>query len=275
MQINNNVQPYQSPYVDPSKAIERVSTGLAINKAADNASALSIADTLRTQSNGYVQAIENANSAIASTQIADKAISEQSNILDNIKEKLLQASTDTTSQEGREALFKDIQKLMKGFDAIASSTSYNSESLLQASSTNQAATTSQSFQIGTESSNTIDTISIQANSIGVGLNDLVTKDPASFSSTDAKDYLSKVDKAINTLNDYRSDLGSTQNQLASSGRNLITQEIQTRAAQAEISGANIAQEISNFNKQNVLSQVGTYTQSQFNITQQTVLRLLT
>ncbi|MFV0561519.1 flagellin [Malaciobacter mytili] len=275
MQINNNVQPYQSPYVDPSKAIERVSTGLAINKAADNASALSIADTLRTQSNGYVQAIENANSAIASTQIADKAISEQSNILDTVKEKLLQASTATTSQEGRDALFKDIQKLMKGFDAIASSTSYNGESLLQASKTNQNATTSQSYQIGTESSNTIDTTSIQANSIGVGLNDLITKDSASFTASDAKDYLSKVDKAINTLNDYRSDLGSTQNQLASSGRNLITQEIQTRSAQTEISGANIAQEISNFNKQNVLSQVGTYTQSQFNITQQTVLRLLT
>ncbi len=275
MQINTNVQPYQSPYLDQASIIERAATQLSVNEVSNNPSALSIADTLKVQSNGYIQAVENANNAIASTQIANKAISEQSNILDIIKEKLLQASTDTTSQKDREVLFQDVQKLMKSFDSIASNTSYNGESLLQASSTNQDETTSQSFQIGTQTTNTIDTTSIQANSIGVGLNDLITKDPANFSFSEAKEYLSKVDKASNTLNDYRSDLNSTQNQLASLGKNLINQEIQTREAQSEINGANIAQEISNFNKQNILSQVGTYTQSQFNITQQTVLRLLT
>ncbi|AXH09927.1 flagellin [Malaciobacter halophilus] len=275
MEINNNIPQYQSPYVDQNRSLERIATGLELNKASDNASALSIADNLRTEANGYTQALENTNSAIASVQIADSAISEQSKILDNIKEKLLQASTDTTSQEGREALLQDIQNSLKGFDAIASSTNYNSESLLQASSTNQDATTSQAYQIGTESSNTIDSTSIQSNSVGVGLNDLLTEDGTTFTSQDAREYLSKVDDAIGTLNNYRADLGTTQNQLASTGKNIISQEIQTRAAQAELTAANIAQEVTNFDKSNVLSQVGAYTQSQFNITQQSVLRLLT
>lgn len=275
MEINNNIPQYQSPYVDQNRSLERIATGLELNKASDNASALSIADNLRTEANGYTQALENTNSAIASVQIADSAISEQSKILDNIKEKLLQASTDTTSQEGREALLQDIQNSLKGFDAIASSTNYNSESLLQASSTNQDATTSQAYQIGTESSNTIDSTSIQSNSVGVGLNDLLTEDGTTFTSQDAREYLSKVDDAIGTLNNYRADLGTTQNQLASTGRNIISQEIQTRAAQAELTAANIAQEVTNFDKSNVLSQVGAYTQSQFNITQQSVLKLLT
>lgn len=275
MEINNNIPQYQSPYVDQNRSLERIATGLELNKASDNASALSIADNLRTEANGYTQALENTNSAIASVQIADSAISEQSKILDNIKEKLLQASTDTTSQEGREALLQDIQNSLKGFDAIASSTNYNSESLLQASSTNQDATTSQAYQIGTESSNTIDSTSIQSNSVGVGLNDLLTEDGTTFTSQDAREYLSKVDDAIGTLNNYRADLGTTQNQLASTGKNIISQEIQTRAAQAELTAANIAQEVTNFDKSNVLSQVGAYTQSQFNITQQSVLKLLT
>ncbi|SKB80725.1 flagellin [Malaciobacter marinus] len=275
MEINNNISQYQSPYIDQNKTLEKIATGLELNKASNNASALSIADNLRTQANGYAQALQNTNSAIASTQIADSAIKEQSNILDNVKEKLLQASTDTTSQDAREAIFKDIQNALKGFDAIASATKYNDQTLLQASQSSQAPSSSQSFQVGTQESDTSNSTSIQSNTLGVGLNDLVTNSPDSFTAEDASDYLSKVDDAIGVLNNYRAELGSTQNELASTGRNTISQEIQTRAAQSELSGANMAQEIATFDKQNVLSQVGAYTQSQFNITQQSVMRLLT
>jgi len=275
MEINNNISQYQSPYIDQNKTLEKIATGLELNKASNNASALSIADNLRTQANGYAQALQNTNSAIASTQIADSAIKEQSNILDNVKEKLLQASTDTTSQDAREAIFKDIQNALKGFDAIASATKYNDQTLLQASQSSQAPSSSQSFQVGTQESDTSNSTSIQSNTLGVGLNDLVTNSPDSFTAEDASDYLSKVDDAIGVLINYRAELGSTQNELASTGRNTISQEIQTRAAQSELSGANMAQEIATFDKQNVLSQVGAYTQSQFNITQQSVMRLLT
>jgi flagellin len=274
MQVNNNIPSYQSPYLDQNKALERIATGLAINKASDNASTMAISDVLRTQASGYSQALSNANSAVASVQIADNAMSEQSKILDNVKEKLLQASNGTTSDAGREAIFKDIQGLMKNFDNIASDTNYNGQVLLQKSQDDQSATDAMTFQIGNNSQDTISSPQIQANSNGVGLSDLSSSDPSSFSANDARGFLSKVDDAISTLNSFRSDMGSTQNQLESSAINLLSQQTQTQIAQSELVGANIAQEIGSFNKQNVLSQVGAYVQSQSNVTQQSVLRLL-
>lgn len=274
MEISTNVSSYVNQY-QTNNTLEKIATGLELNRASDNASSLAISDNLRTQASGYVQAISNTNSAIASTQIADRAMSEQSNILDNVKEKLLQASTDTTSQDGREALLNDVQNLLKGLDAIGSSTNYNGESLLQASSSDQSASQAQIYQTGIESSDTTDAQEVQSNTAGLGLSDLLSELPSDFSAQDARDYLTRVDDAIGTLNDYRSDLGSTQNQLASTGRNLLTQETQTSRAEAELSAANIARSLSDFNKQSVLSQAGAYTQSQFNITQQSVLRLLT
>lgn len=274
MEISNNASSYVNQY-QSNNTLERIATGLEINKASDNASSMAISDNLRTQASGYVQAISNTNSAIASTQIADKAISAQSNILDSVKEKLLQASSDTTSQEGREAILKDIQKSLQGFDAIASATTYNGESLLQASSEDQSASQAQIYQTGTKESDTTRTQEVQANTLGVGLSDLTSELPSDFTASQARSYLEKVDNAIGTLNDYRGELGSTQNQLVSNGRNLLTQESQTSQARDELSVANIAQNINDFSKQNVISQAGAYTQSQFNVTQQSVLRLLT
>ncbi len=110
MQVNNNVQLDQSAYVNANQALNRIATGLSINSASDNASGLAIAQNLQVQSSGISQAIDNVNSGLATLQISDGAVAEQSNILDQVKEKLLQASTDTTSQDGREALLNDIKK---------------------------------------------------------------------------------------------------------------------------------------------------------------------
>ena len=113
-----------------SSSLEKLSSGLAINKAADDASGMAIADKLRTQASSIGQGIANANSGSALIQIADKALGEQSNILDTVKTKLIQASTSTTSEEGREAVRKDISKLLEQFDAIAEQTNYNGINLL-------------------------------------------------------------------------------------------------------------------------------------------------
>ncbi len=93
-------------------SLEKLSSGLRINKASDDASGMAIADKLRTQASSIGQGIANANSANALIQIADKAMAEQSNILDIVKTKLIQGSTSTTSTEGKEAIRKDIQKLL-------------------------------------------------------------------------------------------------------------------------------------------------------------------
>jgi flagellin len=113
-----------------TNSLEKLSSGLRINKAADDASGMAIADKLRTQASSLGQGIANANSGTALIQIADKAMSEQSNILDTVKTKLIQASTSTTSDNGREAIRKDIQKLLNQIDNISEQTTYNGINLL-------------------------------------------------------------------------------------------------------------------------------------------------
>jgi flagellin len=274
MQINSNSALDQNIYLNLNQSLNRISTGVELNQSSDNASSLSIANSLLSQSNGYSQAIENTNSAIASSQIASGATNEQSNILDNIKGKLLQASTDTTSQEGRASILKDIQSQLDQFNQIASGTNYNGQTLLQKSKDDTSATDTQQYQSGLTGDNIIESSSVQSNTQGLGLTDLLNQDSATFTATDARGFLENVDKAINGLNDIRTDIGATQNQLESSNRNLLTQETSTLNA-ASLFDTDYAKESSNFSKQNILAQIGAYGQSQANnINQQTVLRLL-
>ena len=274
MQINSNSVLNQNVYLNANQSLNRIATGIELNQSSDNASSLSISNSLLAQSNGYGQALENANSAIAATQIASGAITEQSNILNNVKEKLLQASTDTTSQEGRDAILKDIQKQLEQFDKIASGTNYNGQTLLQKSSTDNSASDVQQFQSGLKGEQLIETSSVQSNTEGLGLTDLANQNASTFTSSEAKKYLETLDDAINSLNDTRSNFGSVQNQLESSSRNLLTQQTNTLNA-ASMFDTNYAKESSNFSKQNILAQIGAFGQVQSNnINQQTVLRLL-
>jgi len=274
MQINSNSSINSNVYLNNNQALTRIATGLEINKSADNASGLSIATNLLAQSNGYSQAIENTNSAIAATQIASSATNEQSKILDNVKEKLLQASTDTTSQEGRDALLKEIKSQLDQFDKIASSTNYNGQTLLQNKIDDSTATQTQQYQSGIKGEDIIETGSVQSNTEGLGLTNLINQNPQTFTSSDARGFLENIDKAINGLNDIRSEFGAVQNQLQSSNRNLLTQETSTLQAKSAFD-TNYAKESSNFSKQNVLAQIGAFGQVQSNyLTQQAVSRLL-
>jgi len=275
MQIgSSNSTINQNVYLNANQSLNRIATSLELNQASDDASGISIATSLLAQSNGYGQSIENANSAIAATQIASSATNEQSNILDNIKEKLLQASTDTTSQEGRDAILKDIQKQLEQFDKIASGTNYNGQTLLQKSSTDSSVSDVQQYQSGLKGEQIIETSGIQSNTQGLGLTALANQDATTFSSSDAKSFLENVDKAISGLNNVRSEFGAVQNQLESSSRNLLSQQTSTLNA-ASLFDTNYAKESSNFSKQNILAQIGSFGQAQANnLNQQIVSRLL-
>ena len=147
-------------------SLEKLSSGLRINKASDDASGLAIADKLRTQVSSINQGIANGNSAVSLLQIADKSMEEQSKILDTVKSKLVQANTATTSSAGREAIRKDINKLLTQLDNIASQTNYNGSKLLEgATATAQSAELK--FQVGENSSDTITLEQIQANTEGL------------------------------------------------------------------------------------------------------------
>ena len=174
MRINTNVSSLaaQEAATNTNNALtaslEKLSSGLRINKASDDASGLAIADKLRTQATSINQAVDNGNSAISLLQIADKSMEEQSNILNTVKAKLIQANTDTTSPDGRESIRKDIEKLLEQLDNIAEQTNYNGIVLLQTSETDQGRSTDLSFQIGETSANLISNGSIRSNTIGLG-----------------------------------------------------------------------------------------------------------
>lgn len=275
MQINNNIQNNQTPYLNANQALNRIATGIELNSASDDASALSIVQNLQVQSSGISQSIDNVNSGLAALQISDGALSNQSEILDEVKQKLLQASTDTTSQEGRESLLNDIQGLLENFNNIASSTNYNGETLLQNSSSDASASSSLQIQAGESSDSLVDTQAIQSNTTGVGLDDLLNQDPSTFTSQTARDFLENLDNAIDSVSSFRSDVGSVQNQLQSTSRNLFSEFTQTSAASSIIQDIDYAQEVSNFSKQNILAQIGAYGAAQSNnINQAMVTRLL-
>ena len=174
MRINTNVSSLtaQENAVNTQKniqnSLEKLSSGLRINKASDDASGLAIADKLRTQATSINQGVANGNSAITLIQIADKSMAEQSNILDIVKAKLIQANTDTTSDDGREAIRKDINKLLEQLDNIAKQTNYNGNTLLQSDYDDTRGSDALSFQIGENKDDIISSSTARSNTFGLG-----------------------------------------------------------------------------------------------------------
>jgi flagellin len=276
---NSNVQ----NNANLNSSLEKLSSGLRINRAADDASGLSIADKLRTQASSLGQAVENGNAAITMIQIADKAMDEQSNILDTIKTKLTQAATATTTAAGVAAISADIVKLAEQLENIAENTNYNGQKLLEGTTGGVAAT--KSFQLGEFSGDTIDlgngsatqTISgaIQASWSGIGGTVITSAGALSISTNaQASALMDDIDSALDTLNEMRSTIGSTQNKVESKVRNLEVTVTNVKAAESIIRDVDYAAESANFNKLNIISQAGTYAISQANTIQQNVTRLL-
>lgn len=130
-------------------SLDKLSSGLRINKAADDASGMTIADSLRSQASALGQAIKNTNDGMGIIQIADKAMDEQIKILDTIKVKAVQAAQDGQSTQSRQAIQADIKRLIEGLDNIGNTTTYNGQALLSGVFSNRE------FQVGAYSNQTI------------------------------------------------------------------------------------------------------------------------
>jgi len=319
MRINTNINSMnaqaqaQNTNRNLASSLEKLSSGLRINKAADDASGMAIADKLRTQASSLNQSIRNANDGIALIQIADMAMSEQSNILDIVKTKLIQAKNGTTSGEGLQAIGRDIAKLLTNLNDIANNTNYNGNTLLQAGNGDGSKHANFTFQVGELGAQTIEVKSgnmIAANTstsgLAAGSLNGMTGSVGSLASTGnflvgmgsamaslqvagsgAKANLKKgsidkmistkmarVDIALNDLNKMRSEFGASQQQLESSVRNLSVTHVNLKNAESGIRDVDYAQESANFNKTNIISQAGTYAMSQANAIQQNVMKLL-
>ena len=167
--INTNVNALNthanavSNNVDLSKSLNKLSSGLRIQTAADDASGLSIADSLRSQASALGQAIANGNDAIGIIQVADKAMDEQLKILDTIKTKATQSAQDGQTTQSRQALQADIVRLMEELDNIGNTTSFNGQQLLNGTFSNKE------FQIGAYSNQTVKASSGATTSDKIGL----------------------------------------------------------------------------------------------------------
>jgi len=271
-------------------SLEKLDSGYRVGKAADDASGLAIADKLKFQKNSLKQSIDNANSAIATIQIADRAMREQSNILDIIKTKLVKAATDTTTDDGRKAIAIDIHKYLEEIDEIAKQTNYNGRTLLQKSSGSQEQAKDLVFQIGEVEGDTIEiTDKIKANTNGLAengtsegtqytLSELKNKtdgDGGLLTKDLAKKFLETIDIALTDLNEMRSAFGSAQVQIESSLRNIATAQTNIANAESVIRDLDYAKESSDFGKYNILIQASSFVQAQANAQSNIVLKLLT
>ena len=181
--INTNISAMNA-YVNSSstgraldESISKLSSGLRINKAADDASGMTIADSLKSQASALGQAIANGNDAIGIVQTADKAMDEQLSILNTIRTKAVQAAQDGQTSESRAALQSDISRLMEELDNIATTTSFNGQQLLNGNFSNK------NFQIGAYANQTVQVSIGATESDKIGLTRFETSGMIAYSNS--------------------------------------------------------------------------------------------
>jgi flagellin len=250
-----------------NNVLDRIASGQAVNQASDDASGLLIADNLRTQTSGISQSIENANSGIAMSNIADNAISEQKDILTEIKRLTIQAMNGTTGTAGREAISGQINKYLDQYENIAQQTNYNGTQLLTTTGDPAKDDLSIVNDQGSIPIQKADTTSV-SDQLRTFMSDFVTN-PSS-----REGILDAVDSGLDQLSSNAAEFGSATNQLESMVRNYMTAETNTQAARSTIIDADIPKSVSDFNKTNIQSQVGYFAQSQANAVQSRVVALL-
>ena len=249
------------------KSLNSLSSGLRINRAADDSAGLAIANQLSAQSNGLGQAIRNGNDGIGLIQTADGALEEYGNILNRVRTLAVQAANDTQSTTSRSYISGEITALMSQASDIAATTAFNGIKLLNGSG---GASGTFTFHTGAYAN---ETQSVTIGSAGVAT---ITGGGAYTvdSQANAEVTIATMDTAIVAVDDLRATLGAAQNRLESTVRNISVTQVNVKAAESQIRDVDFAAESANFAKHNILAQSGSYAMSQANAVQQNVLRLL-
>ncbi len=245
-----------------NKSLERLSSGLRINRAADDAAGLAIAEGFRSQVRGSQVAQRNAQDGVSLVQTAEGALSETTNILQRVRELAVQASNGTQSTANRNALDTEVKQLLAQIDDIALDTQFNGISVL---SSNQTIT----LQSGSNPGQNL-AVTVQ----GAKTRDLGVSAVAVSSVALATTAISTVDRALQSVNTIRSTLGAFQNRLEFTINTLAIQEENAAAAESAIRDADIAQETISFTRNQILVSSGTSVLAQANVVPQTALSLL-
>ena len=279
----NNLNSNQSKLED---AFEQLSSGLRINKAADDASGLSIAQGLSSQINGLTQAVSNANDATNVAQIADGALGTVQDILQRMRTLVVQASnTGTQDTDSLGAISSEIKSLNSQLDAIGTQTKFGQTNLLDGKYSGV-------FQVGANAGDSITldltkvggsgaNTGISASGLGLGsLNITGSSVTASgynvsgASGSEAGLDLAAIDAAIKTVSNARSSIGATQNQLSYTTANLQTAITNVTASRSNLTDADLATEVTQMTQQQILTQAATSVLAQANSAPQAILKLL-
>jgi len=262
-----------------SKSLEKLSTGLRINRASDDAAGLGVSENLRTQVNGTAQATKNAQDGIAALTIAEGAANEVSSILQRMRELAVQASNDTLTSVERSYTESEFQALTNKIDRIAKVTNYNRQELLSTTGTRFGNGTAGSVlwvdandTVGTDSITiTIDTLTTSALSLSTAAGVSQTHLTSQTASVSA---ISALDDAINSVNTMRSDMGAYINRLEHAINNLAISNTNQQSAESLIRDVDFATETSQFTRNQILTQSATAMLAQANQLPQNVLTLL-
>lgn len=247
-----------------AKATEKLSSGLRINRAGDDAAGLAISEKMRGQIRGLDQASRNAQDGISLIQTAEGALNETHSILQRMRELAVQSTNDTNVSVDRENLQKEIGELQNEINRIASQTQFNTKNLLTGSASGMV------FQIGANKDQ-IMTLTIGAmdtSALGVKSID-ISKSAKSISS-----MIDTINEAINTVSSERAKLGANQNRLEHTIANLDNSSENLQAAESRVRDVDMAKEMMNFSKNNILQQAAQAMLAQANNAPQGVLQLL-
>jgi flagellin len=259
-----------------AKSLEKLSTGLRINRASDDAAGLSVSESLRSRVRGMERAKSNAADGIALLQIAEGATGEINNILQRLRELSIQSATDTMTTTERGYIDKEFQQLMGEITRISNSASYNGMTLLdgEAGSFGVSGGQASVLHIGAGSSASVDRLSITMNSMTLGALGMTMASTSVSTSASALAALSTIDTAIKSVNTMRSDVGAYVNRLEFAISNLSNQIYNTQDAESRIRDVDFARETTEFTRAQILTQSATSMLAQSNQVPNGVLSLL-
>ncbi|WP_046178135.1 flagellin [Domibacillus tundrae] len=269
MRINHNIQALNA-YRNlnntnnaTSKSLEKLSSGLRINRAADDAAGLAISEKMRSQIRGLDMAERNSLDAISLIQTAEGALASTHDILQRMRELSVQAANGTLEDTDRESIQAEVDELIEEIDRIAQTTQFNNKQLIFEEGDPFF------FQIGANTDQ-----SLELEIAGMKASDLEV-DSLSLDTTEASsEAITTIDEAIKKVSEQRSKFGAIQNRLEHTITNLQTANENLTAAESRIRDLDMAEEMTQFTKNNILNQAGQAMLAQANQLPQGILQLL-
>lgn len=284
MRINHNINSMITTSAlfrtnrDMSSSLEKLSTGLRINRSSDDAAGLAISENLRSQVRGVAQAQRNALDGTSLLQVAEGAANEISDILQRMRELAVQSANDTLTSTERAYTHQEFNALRDEINRIASVTNYNGIELISSNSANrfglEGATSGNVLWIDAGATVGSDSITITIDTLTV---DSLSSDLATATLTTqsgATDAISYIDEAINKVNSTRANIGAYVNRLEHAINNLLVSETNQTAAESMIRDVDFASESAKFSRTQILMQSGTAMLAQSNMVPQNVLALM-